>query len=460
MRMGNANEAGNTNNAAITNKAETSRPLMPRLGRTVIALGFVSLLTDMSSEMAYTQVPIFLTGVLGASAVSVGLIEGVAESTASLLRLASGYWSDKTGKRKPLTVLGYSFGAISKPLMALAYVWPLVLLLRFVDRFGKGLRTAPRDALITETTPKELRGRAFGLHRAMDTTGAVLGPLFGLAFLGFLHRYAHSNDLAHNLRLLFVFAGIPGLLAVLTLLFAVKEEKTEDRRQKAEGNAERGMMSNELNSHSSLITHHSSPSSPSTSFWFRLSPEYRRFLLVIFLFNLGNSSDAFLVLRAGNLGFTPSQVLWLYAAFNVVEAVLGYGAGILSDRIGRRPLIISGYVVFALVYLGFGLASSKTAIVVLFLLYGLYYTLTQGVQRAFAADMADPKQRATQIGAYHTVVGIALLPASLIAGILFERNPALPFFVGAITASFSAVFFAVQRGRKEEKKKRRRGEGR
>ena len=166
------------------------------------------------------------------------------------------------------------------------------------------------------------------------------------------------------------------------------------------------------------------------------------------------------MLRAGNLGFRPWQVLWLYAAFNVVEAVLGYGAGIFSDRIGRRPLIISGYVVFALVYLGFGLASSKSAIVVLFLLYGLYYTLTQGVQRAFAADMADPEQRATQIGAYHTVVGIALLPASLIAGILFERNPALPFFVGAITASFSAVFFAVQRGRKEEKKKRRRGEGR
>ncbi len=262
---------------------EKLRAGITRLSRTVIALGFVSLLTDMSSEMAYTQVPIYLTGVLGVGAVSVGLIEGVAESTASLMRLVSGYWSDKTGKRKPLTVLGYSFGAISKPLMALAYAWPLVLLLRFVDRFGKGLRTAPRDALIAETTPKELRGRAFGLHRTMDTTGAVLGPLLGLAFLGCLHRYAHSYDLGHNLRLLFLFAGLPGLFAVLTLLFAVKEEK--EKRRKGE----------EEKAQSSISKPESKLRLP---IWKDLQPAYKRFLLVILLFNLGNSSDAFLVLRA------------------------------------------------------------------------------------------------------------------------------------------------------------------
>ena len=425
--------------AESATEQEIQRPALPRLGRTVIALGLVSLFTDMSSEMAYTQVPIYLTGVLGASAASVGLIEGVAESTASLLRLVSGYWSDKTGKRKPLIVLGYGFGAISKPLMALAYVWPLVLLLRFVDRFGKGLRTAPRDALITETTPKELRGRAFGLHRAMDTTGAVLGPLLGLAFLGCLHRYAHSNDLGHNLRLLFLFAGLPGLLAVLTLLLAVREKTGEEKEKSRRGEEEK---ENTEDARSAIRTPQPKLRLPA---WKDLRPDYRRFLLIILLFNLGNSSDAFLVLRARSLGFTPSQILWLYAAFNVVEAVLGYGAGILSDRVGRRPLIIAGYSVFAAVYLGFGLAHSKSAIVVLFLLYGLYYTLTQGVQRAFAADMADPAQRATQIGAYHTLVGIALLPASLIAGLLFDFNPALPFFVGATTACLSTLLLAVQK---------------
>jgi MFS family permease len=395
-----------------------------RLGRTVIALGFVSLFTDMSSEMAYTQVPLFLTGVLGASAASVGLIEGVAESTASLLRIVSGYWSDRSGQRKPLTLLGYSLGAISKPLMALAFAWQSVLLLRFVDRFGKGLRTAPRDALITETTPKELRGRAFGLHRAMDTTGAVLGPLLGIGFLHWLAYAGHGGDLGHNLRLLFVFAGLPGLLAVLTLLVAVRE-KAEGGRQKADEPKPAPFFLRPA------------------AFWKTLQPSYRRFLLITLLFNLGNFSDAFLVLRARSLGFEPTEILWLYAAFNVVEAVLGYGAGILSDRVGRRPLILAGYFVFAFVYFGFGFAGSKAAIWALFLTYGLYYTLTQGVQRAFAADMADPAQRATQIGAYHTVVGVALLPASALAGVLFVYNPALPFFVGAITALLSAILLAL-----------------
>ena len=396
----------------------------------MIALGFVSLFTDMSSEMAYTQIPLFLTGVLGASAISVGLIEGIAESTASLLRIVSGYWSDRSGQRKPLTVLGYSLGAISKPLMALAYAPPFVLLLRFVDRFGKGLRTAPRDALITETTPKEMRGRAFGLHRAMDTTGAVLGPLLGIWFLTWLAHHGHSGDLGHNLRLLFVFAGLPGLLAVLTLLVAVKENRRGDEKPRTQEKS-----GQEKRDFSSFILHPS-------SFWKELQPSYRRFLLITLLFNLGNFSDAFLVLRARSLHFEPTEILWLYAAFNVVEAVLGYGAGILSDRVGRRPLIIAGYFVFALVYLGFALAGSKAAIWALFLLYGLYYTLTQGVQRAFAADQSDPAHRATQIGAYHTVVGLALLPASVLAGALFDRNPAMPFYVGAATALVSAFFLA------------------
>ncbi len=422
-----------------------------RLNRTVIALGVVSLFTDMSSEMAYTQVPLFLTSVLGASAISVGVIEGVAESTASLLRLVSGYWSDRSGRRKPLTLLGYSLGAISKPLMALAYAWPFVLLLRFVDRFGKGLRTAPRDALIAETTPKELRGRAFGLHRAMDTTGAVLGPLLGIWFLSRIAPHNRPADLGHSLRMLFLFAGLPGLCAVLTLWFAVKEpQAVRGERKKEEGESPQvqgapSSVNAATSMPASLGERKSFSYFLSFAFWTDLQPAYRRFLLITLLFNLGNFSDAFLVLRARSLGFEPTEILWLYAAFNVVEAVLGYGAGILSDRIGRRPLIIAGYGVFALVYLGFALAHTKAAIWGLFLLYGLYYTLTQGVQRAFAADMADPRQRATQIGAYHTVVGIALLPASVVAGLLFVRSAALPFYVGAATALFSALLLAATR---------------
>jgi MFS family permease len=424
-----------------------------RLSRTVIALGVVSLFTDIASEMVYTQVPVFLTVVLAAPATAVGLIEGVAESAASLLRLVSGWLSDRSGRRKPLTVLGYTFGAIAKPLLALATVWPVVLLLRFLDRVGKGLRTAPRDALIADSTPPQMRGRAFGLHRAMDTTGAVIGPLLGIWFL----RHV-SPDLRH----LFLFAGLPGILAVVTLILFVREKAPARSPDAGESNLTPGSAPGEEPEARSATpdTRHPTPAPerdesapqaaplqdrqgrPSTQkllhAWRELNPTYRQFLWIVLLFNLGNSSDVFLILRAKSLGFTAEELLWLYAAFNLVEALLGYGAGRLSDIVGRRPLIIAGYMVFALVYAGFALVQSRTAVWPLFLLYGGYYTLTQGVQRAFAADLSSTEQRATQIGAYHTVVGLALLPASLLAGFLFERHPAAPFVVGALTATLSA----------------------
>ena len=399
-----------------------------RLSRNVIALGFVSLLTDVASEMTYTQVPLFLTGVLLAPAKVVGLIEGVAESVASLLKLVSGRLSDRSGRRKPLTVAGYGLGAVSKPLLSLATVWPTVLLLRFLDRVGKGLRTAPRDALIAEATPPALRGRAFGLHRAMDTTGAVLGPLLGYWFL---------QNLSSDIRHLFLFAALPGLLAVLTLLFFVRERKpVKDAPPPSEG---------ERRSADKAEPPSAKPAGGFNLHWQSLDPVYRRFLLVVFLFNLGNFSDTFLILRAQSVGFTPKEILLLYALFNVVEAVFGYGAGALSDRVGRRPLILTGYCIFALVYLGFAFVTSRAAVCLLFVFYGGYYTLTQGVQRAFAADLSDPAQRATQIGAYHTIVGLALLPASLLAGVLYDRNPALPFVLGACLAAASALLLLFQR---------------
>ncbi|HLV79484.1 MAG TPA: MFS transporter, partial [Chthonomonadaceae bacterium] len=319
---------------------------------------------------------------------------------------------------------------LSKPLIALTSVWPVFLILRFLDRLGKGLRAAPRDALITETTPAAIRGRAFGLHRAMDTTGAVLGPLLGVWFLahasaGLRHFFlptwrATASTLAApgeagDLRRLFFFAGLPGLLAVLTLLFAVREKAGSAPEVSAAARP------------------------PAFPRWRDLQPGYRRFLLAALVFNLGNSSDAFLVLRASRLGFSPGEILWLYAAFNTVEATLGYFAGTLSDKVGRRPLIIAGFLVFAGVYLGFALAAGKAAIWALFLLYGGYYTLTQGTQRAYAADLADPQQRAAQIGAFQTVVGVALLPASLIAGVLFGWHPAVPFAFGAVMAVAGAL---------------------
>ena len=378
-----------------------------RLGRTVVILGLVSLLTDISSEMVYTQIPLFLTGVLGAPIAVVGLVEGIAESSASLLKLLSGWLSDRTGKRKPLAALGYAFGSASKPLLALATAWPAVLGCRLLDRTGKGLRTAPRDALIAETTPTALRGRAFGLHRTMDTTGAVLGPLLGLFALHLMHG---SDDA--NIRRLFLLAGCFGGLAVLTLLLGVREPAPVPRP--APENPKAAL--------------------PFRERWRMLPQDYRRFLWIALLFNLGNSSDAFLILRAKSLGFGAMEILWLYAAFNVVEALLGYAAGRWSDRIGRRPLILAGYLTFALVYFGLAAAHSKPAVWLLFLCYGGYYTLTQGTQRAFAADMAAPNLRATQIGAYHTVVGLALLPASLVAGGLFMWRPEAPFVFGTVTA--------------------------
>lgn len=379
-----------------------SQPDAP-LPATVRALGWVSFFTDLSSELVYPINPVFLRS-LGAPPEAIGLIEGSAEATASLLKLGSGALSDRLPRRKPLVLLGYGLAALAKPLLGAAGSWLTIFLARLLDRTGKGLRSAPRDALIAESCPKEARGRAFGLHRSMDTAGAVVGPLVGWAFLALFPE---------ALRSLYFLAFIPAMLGVLTLALLVKEQA----RTPSEGKSKERLFS--LSD---------------------LTPEYRRFLGIVTLFALGNSSDAFLLLRAQEgLGVVPGQLLLLYAAFNVVEASLGYFFGRLSDRVGRRPLIAAGWAIFALVYLGFALATRAWHGWALFLLYGFYYTLTQGAQKALAADLTDPAQRGMQLGAFHFLVGLGALPASLLAGVLYRINPALPFALSASTALLAAL---------------------
>ena len=378
----------------------------PPLSPTVKALGAVSFCTDVSSEMVYPVTPILLTRILGAPAWVVGLTEGVAECAASLLKLYSGAVSDRTGRRKPLTLVGYSLAAVTKPALGLAGAWGHVLAARLLDRVGKGLRTAPRDALIAESVPPGQRGRAFGLHRAMDTAGAVLGPLIGYAYLS-------CHPLA--IRELYFVALMPAVAGVLILWLFVREaapNRLPDRPP---------------------------PFSFRTSFR-DLSAEYRRYLFIVALFALGNSSDAFLILRAQGMGIGPEQVLLVYAAFNCVEALFSYKIGGLSDAVGRKPILAAGYAVFAAVYLGFAALNGPAAAWSLFILYGFYYALTQGVQRALAADFAHPQRRAAELGAFHMLVGLAALPASLLAGILYSSvGPSAPFYWGAITGSASAL---------------------
>lgn len=352
--------------------------------------------------------PLFLTTVLGAPMTVVGLIEGIAESTASVLRTFAGWLSDRIGRRKPLLIFGYSLSNLTKPLLALTGSWQQVLLIRFVDRMGKGVRGAPRDALIADSVTPEQRGLAFGFHRSLDTVGAAIGPLVAFAVLA-----ARPDDY----RAVFWVATIPGALAILVATFFVRDLPTLSRSRELSG-------------------------APGTS----LGRPFVVFTAVITLFALGNSSDAFLILRAKNLGMPTATIPLAYFGFNVVYAGLSTPAGILSDRWGRRRVLILGYIVFAIVYLGFALASGQTGrwmTLLLFLVYGGYYACTEGIQRAFVVDVVRPESRATALGIFASATGLALLPASLIAGVLWDRvGPSAPFFYGGVMAAFAALLLA------------------
>ncbi len=378
------------------------------LKRNVFLLGTVSLLTDVSSEMIFTLVPIFLSNVLGAGSTIIGIVGGVSESTDAVLRIFSGWISDRTGRRKPLALLGYSISTIAKPFMYLASSWGVVLAVRFSDRLGKGIRTSPRDALVADSVSALERGRGFGLHRAMDTFGAVLG----LALAAVIIYSVQGGGLELGLKTYqwLVLVGIvPAVLAVVVLLVFVREP-------------ERKRLPTEVPNPGAIRGH----------LLAGFDARFKVFLVIMAVFTLGNSSDFFVILRAQNLGIPLVQVMLMLVLLNAVYCAISFPAGMLSDRLGRRRVIALGWLIYALVYLGLALSPAVWPMWLLFAGYGIYYGVVEGVARAFVADLVVEEKRGTAYGLYHGVVGLTLLPASVIAGWLWQIiNPAAPFFFGA-----------------------------
>lgn len=378
----------------------------------IVILGIVSFLTDISTEMVYPLLPIFLTTTLGASPAIIGIIEGIAESLASLLKVFSGYLGDKTTRKKELAIAGYGSSMVGKVILALATSWGVVLTARVADRLGKGIRTAPRDALIAEAADADKRGRAFGLHRTMDTLGAAVGV--GIAYL-FLAR--GSSDY----RLIFLLSLIPALGGVITLFLVRQERPIKETGRKLSFN------------------------------WSSLDSKLKTFLVFSFIFTLGNSSNQFLLLRASNLGVSSTDVVLMYLMYNLSYAALSYPAARFSDKVGRKRVLVAGYILYALVYLGFARVTDTTALWGLFIIYGGYIAFTEGVAKALLVDISPTNLRGTVIGLQAALVGIALLPASLIAGALWEIfGPSASFYFGSGMGLLAATgLFYILREKRE-----------
>jgi MFS family permease len=376
-------------------------------GRNVFFTGLVSFFMDVSSEMIYPLVPLFLANVLGINMAMIGLIEGIAESTASLVKVFSGWFSDRIGQRKSLMLAGYAISTLSRPIIALAGAWQQVLASRFTDRLGKGIRTAPRDAIIAEATQSTHLGRAFSFHRAMDTMGAVVGPAITFSLLGFF-----NNDY----RKIFWLSMVPGVIAVILIILFIQEKKRQPQLE-----AERPKLS---------LNHFD---------W-----KVKFFMVIATLFALGNSSDAFLILRAEQVGIPVLTIPVVYLMFNFVYSLSAIPAGMAADRFGKKRIILLGFVLFAGLYYGFAVAKDASTIWLLFGLYGLFMGLTEGIQKAFLATIIPPDFKATAFGVYAAAVGLAMLPASLIAGWLWDHiSPAATFYFGAATATLAALLFTV-----------------
>jgi MFS family permease len=398
-------------------KADTlePRPTIKQLPRNVWAVGFTSFFMDISSEMVINILPLFLSNVLGVKTSIIGLIDGVAEATASILKLFSGWLSDKMGARKWLAVIGYGLSAISKPFFYIANSWGLVAGVRWADRVGKGIRTAPRDALVADSVDGKTRGLAFGFHRAMDTAGALLGIVIAALVVWFAQK--NSLDLnRHTFQVIVLISILPAILAVISLIAGTQDIKAKGQR-----------------------------AAPKFSLKSMGKP-FIIFLVIVGLFTLGNSSDSFLVLRAQNLGTTTVGILVMLAAFNLIYTLVSTPAGSLSDRVGRRKVIIGGWLVYALIYFGFAAAQHSWQVWVLYAAYGIYYGLAYGSANAMVADLVPEELRGTAYGTYNGIIGLLAFPSSFIAGVLWQGlgawqgfGPSAPFLFGGALALAAAL---------------------
>ncbi|HLE00640.1 MAG TPA: MFS transporter [Bdellovibrionota bacterium] len=379
---------------------------MTNISRTVLVLGIVSLLTDLSSEMIYPLLPVFLSTVLGAGAIALGTMEGAAEALASVLKMFSGAWSDRLGKRKPLIMAGYGLAGFVRPFIALAGSWPVVLMIRLLDRVGKGLRTSPRDALIADATVPASRGTAYGFHRAMDHAGAVLGPLVAGLLL----------SIGIGIREVFWWAAVPALLAFLVLLAGLREPP----RQLGPASSARPESRSALNS---------------GLHWSETGQDFKKFLLAVLVFTLGNSTDAFFLMRLSNAGISAGSIAVLWSLHHVVKMVSTYFGGRYADRWGHRKLILAGWIYYGVIYLAFALVQSEAALIAVFLAYGIYFGLTEPAEKALVSQLVSKNIRGSSFGFYHLVIGIGALPASFLFGSIWQTwNYQAAFITGAALA--------------------------
>jgi MFS family permease len=387
------------------------------LSGNVFSLSLVSLLNDTSSEIIYPLLPTFLALTLGASPLAIGIIEGFAESVASILKLFSGYLSDRFKKRKVLVFIGYALASLTRPLLSFVGSWQQVLAVRVTDRVGKGIRGTPRDALLADSVPPEKRGLAFGFNRAADHLGAVIGPICAFILLWFLANDP-QNPTAHDYRQVFLFASIPVILGLFVIVFLVKEEK------------------------------HPPPDENATLTPIKLSlsefdSNFKRYLMVVALFTLSNSTDAFLLLRAVQSGIAPTILPLLWMVLHISKVLFSLIGGDLSDRIGRKTLIFLGWIVYALVYAGFGFMTAPWQAWALFIIYGVYFGLTEGVEKALVADLVAPEKRGTAYGFYNLAFSITVLPASLLFGLCWETLGAPISFLISASVSICAAFLLL-----------------
>lgn len=399
-------------------KKTTDRVRLRQLPRNIWAVGLTSFFMDISSEMVLNILPLFLANVLGVQTSIIGLIEGLAEATASVLKLFSGWLSDKLGGRKWLAVAGYGMSAISKPFFYIANTWGLIAGVRWADRVGKGIRTAPRDALVADSVTKETRGLAFGFHRAMDTAGAMIGIIIAVIVVWL----AQKNTLVLSkttFQRVVLISLLPAFLAIISLAVGAKDVAVQGQRA-APRFSLRGM-----------------------------GKPFTVFLVIVSIFTLGNSSDAFLVLRAQTLGISVTGILVMLAMFNLIYSLVSTPAGSLSDRLGRRQLIIGGWLVYAAIYLGFAFAQAAWQVWTLYVAYGLYYGMAYGTANALVADLVPEHLRGTAYGTYNAIIGLLAFPASFIAGLLWQGagswtglGPSAPFLFGGSLALIAALLMA------------------